>query len=304
MRKRLLALILIICLCSIVASNICYAHDSAEEHNKELEKVLFEEGFSKYKSDEVKRAVRALELASYLSIDQFHGNGESQFDELKRLGYGGFLSFSSIDYYEDLTGTTKNDGTAVQISAQNHRKYTHQGWEMNFQNDNVNKFMEKRRSILLGTVNSVFGFRKVTFLIGYDERCKSLSGIIYYVHILGDYAEADKYTKISLLPPLAGNMSKDPTKEALIPSLKKYIETLFADQQSDDDYKDLLKGLEKIEKEAFKIEDTIGGVNTDEEFEKYHNYSTQVLELLMKHIPNLLKEEQFFSDVFYSEKAA
>ena len=68
MRKRLLALILIICLCSIVASNICYAHDSAEEHNKELEKVLFEEGFSKYKSDEVKRAVRALELASYLSI--------------------------------------------------------------------------------------------------------------------------------------------------------------------------------------------------------------------------------------------
>ncbi|MBE5837505.1 hypothetical protein [Butyrivibrio sp.] len=304
-RNRFIVMLICVCILSFMNMIMCYAHDSAEEHNKELEKVLFEEGFSKYKSEDVKKSVQAIEYASYLAIDQFKGDGKDKYDVLKGMNMGGLpLSFSSIDYYEDLTGSTKKDGNRVQISAQNHRKYTHQGWEMEFQNKDVNQFMEKRRNVLLGTVNSVFGFRKVTLFVGYDEKCKSLAGIIYYVHILGDYDEADKYTKIDVLPRLAGNMLKDPNKEAMIPSLKKYIEVLFSDQKTDENYKDLMNGLEKIEKEAFKIEDTIGGVNSDEEFEKYHEYANEVLELLIKHMPKLLKNEKFFSDVFYADRAA
>ena len=90
-------------------------------------------------------------------------------------------------------------------------------------------------------------------------------------------------------------------KANMIPALEEYIEILFEDQKSCDDYKDLMDGLDDLAKNARKIEDSVGGVNTDEEFEEYHQYADDILDLLIEHLPALLKKEAFFKEVFYPD---
>lgn len=60
-----------------------------------------------------------------------------------------------------------------------------------------------------------------------------------------------------------------------------------------------MKGIEKIEKKAKPIQQSNGRVNTDEEFAEYHKYAEDLLDLLKKHMPVLLKNEDFFKNVFY-----
>lgn len=277
-----------------------YAHPEAREHNAELEQVLFEKGYSKHSSDKIKNSIKALEYASYLTIDQFGGNGTNQFEKLKKMKVNGLpRKFSTIDY------NTVIEHPEKKITANTHRMYTHQGWDRKYSSKgkDVDKFWSNRRNVLLGTVNSVFGFHTITAL-GYGEKCNSLAGIIYYVHILGDYKEADKYTKISLLPDLAGrNNANDIDKDYdIITSLKGYIEILFVDQKDSHEYKDLMKQLDNIAKKAGKIRNSFGGVNTDEEFDEYHQYADDTLNVLMKYMPTLFKNEDFFTEVFYPER--
>ena len=280
--------------CTISSSLVftCYAHPQASEHNNELESVLFEPGYSKYQSDEIKNSINALENASYLTIDQFGDSGEEQFNALKDLDMGGLPSdFSDIAYNEDPTGS------GLKIGPNNHRKYTHQGWDREYEVKGAKKFWKARRNVLLGTVNSVFGFGKLTALFGYNDKCNSMAGIIYYVHLLGDYDEADNYQKISLLTDLAGH--EDTDQNDMICALKQYIEILFEDQSSADDYDKLMKELDEYAETAGAIVQSVGGVNTDEEFEEYHKCANDIMDSLIKHLPVLLKQEEFFSSVFY-----
>lgn len=292
---------LIVVFSLLIGETLAYAHPEASEHDSELEKVLFEEGFSKYKSNDVKNAIKALEYASYLTIDQFGGNGEFKFKELKRMNMGGLpWKFSTIDYNTFINHPDKK------INANTHRMYTHQGWDRDYSSKSkeAEKFWTNRRKILLGTVNSVFNIDSVT-LFRYSEKCNSLAGIIYYVHILGDYNEADKYTKIAFLPDLAerNNANADDKNYDVITSLKSYIEILFADQKSSTKYKTLLDGLDNIAVDAGKIVQSVGGVNTDGEFTDYHQYADDILELLIEYMPTLLKNEEFFAKVFYPDQS-
>jgi len=297
--NRLIAVFVILSL-FFVNSSLVYAHPHAEDHDKDLEKVLFDSSFSKYKSNNVKEKLKCIEYASYLTIDQFGEDGKDKYDYLKEHDISGLpMRFDSIKYNEDMSGQTKKDGSKVKISAQNHRKYTHQGWQREYSGKDINRFIERRRDVLNATVNSVFEMKKLSKVRGYDEKCISLAGIIYYVHILGDYDEADNYKKIALLVPLAGNQDKDRSAEYMIPTMKTYIETVFPDQKKTDDYKKLIKELDEIEKTAAKLYDSTGGVNTDEEFEVYHQCADDILESLKNHLPQLLKNESFFYDVFY-----
>lgn len=296
-KRKVLALSLIACISILVSAIPIYAHPNASQHDSELEKVLFEDGYSKHQSDEIKNNIKALEYASYLTIDQFGGNGEEKYKELKKMKMGGLpRKFSTIDYNTVINNPDKK------INANTHRMYTHQGWDRVYtsKSKEANKFWSNRRKVLLGTVNSVFDFDNIT-LFGYSEKCNSLAGIIYYVHILGDYDEADKYTKISLLPDLAGrdNANEDDKDYDMITSLKTYIEVLFEDQKSSTDYKELMDGLDEIGGEAGKIVQSVGGVNTDEEFTEYHQYADDILKLLIEYMPTLLKNEEFFAKVFY-----
>lgn len=289
--------LLLVFILSITFTANCLAHDDQKEHYKEIEAVLFEKGYSKYQSEDIKKYVTAIEYASALTIDQYGGSDEKMFDQLRAWGMGGLpLFFSTIDYSEDLSGNGKK------INPNTHRYLTHQGWDqegVRVLTKKESKFWNARRNILLGTLNSVFGFNALGFLFGYDsnEKCNSLAGIIYYVHILGDYNEADNYKKISLLIDLAGHENTD--KNDMITWLKTYIEILFADQKKEEDYKELMKELDAIAKDAAIIVRSSGGVNTDEEFEKYDSYADQVMASLQNHVPKLLKQEEFFRKVFY-----
>lgn len=299
-RRKLFIVSLVVCILVMMNGIISYAHPEASEHDSELEKVLFEEGYSKYQSNDIKKNIKALEYASYLTIDQFGGNGEAKYKELKKMKMGGLpWRFSTIDYSTVINNSEKR------ITANTHRMYTHQGWDRDYtsKSKEAEKFWEDRRKILLGTVNSVFNIDAVT-IFGYSEKCNSLAGIIYYVHILGDYDEADRYNKIALLPDLAGrnNVNDDDKDYDMITSLESYIEVLFVNQKSSIEYKALMDGLDDIADNAGKIVQSVGGVNTDEEFYEYHQYADDILDLLIEYMPTLLKNEKFFSEVFYPEK--
>lgn len=278
------------CILVISALITCYAHPTAGEHDKELEAVLFERGYSKYQSEKIKEYVTALEYASNLAIDQYGGSGEDKYRLLKKWGMGGLpLQFKTIDYSEDLFDGGKK------INPNTHRMFTHQGWDIDYGDSKVNKFWKSRKAILLGTVNSIFGFGKLSAIRGYSDKCNSLAGIIYFVHILGDYVEANSKDKILYLTDLSGRIDG----ADMIPALQNYIDILFQDQKSSQDYKDLKKGLDDIGEKAGKIVRSTGGVNTDEEFHEYHQYAVDLLELLQEHMPRLLKNEEFFRNVFY-----
>ena len=282
-------LIVIAALTSVIP---CYAHPTAAEHNKELESVLFESGYSKYQSPQIKNYVKAIEYASYLTIDQFGGSGQEHYRFLKSQRMGGLpIRFSTIDYMYDLTGNGR------QINANTHRHITHQGWDRDYEIRKEQSFWQARRRVLLGTINSILDFGAFSGPLGYDDRCNALCGVIYYVHILGDYDEADKYTKISSLIQLAGRSDTD--QMDMITQLKGHFEVLFADQTSSDTYKNLMRDLNDIDEGASRLARSTGGVNTDEEFTEYHQYADDLLETLIKYVPVLLKKEQFFKEVFY-----
>lgn len=300
MKRRKLALVLVLILTLLVNTLTSFAHPTAREHDSELIAVLLENGYSKYRSNDIKKSIEALECASYLTIDQFGGKGEEQYKKLKKMRIRGLpWKFSSIDYNTVVGNEEKK------ITANTHRMYTHQGWDRDYtsKSKDAEKFWNNRRKILLGTVNTIFDLNN-GITIRYSDKCNSLAGIIYYVHILGDYNEADKYTKISLLPDLAGrDNANDKDKDYdIVTALKKYIEILFVDQKNTTDYKELMEGLENVGDEAGKIKNSVGGVNNDEEFTEYHECADEVLALLTKHIPILLKNEEFFVKVFYPEK--
>ena len=40
-------------------------------------------------------------------------------------------------------------------------------------------------------------------------------------------------------------------------------------------------------------------IDKDEEFQEYHQYALDLMELLQDHMPRLLKNEEFFRNVFY-----
>lgn len=297
---KLFVIALIVFFSMLIGEITAYAHPNASEHDSELEKVLFEDGYSKYQSNEIKNYIKALEYASYLTIDQFGGNGKAKYKELKKMKMNGLpWRFSTIDYCTVINSPDKK------VNANTHRMYTHQGWDRDYTSKSreVEKFWNNRRKILLGTVNSIFDIDKVT-IFGYSEKCNSLAGIIYYVHILGDYDEADKYTKITLLPDLAGrdNANDDDKDYDMVTSLKSYIEILFIDQKSSIEYKALMDGLDDIGDDAGKIVQSVGGVNTDEEFLEYHQYANDILDLLIEYMPTLLKNEEVFAKVFYPDK--
>ncbi|MBQ0133804.1 MAG: hypothetical protein KBS46_01500 [Clostridiales bacterium] len=273
------------------------AHQTAREHDSDLERILFGTGFSKYKSEKVKIKVESLESASYLTIDQFGGKGRDTFSNLKENKMIPLtLKFDDINY-------SVLPGSKINTSATNHRKFTHQGWERDYSasSKEAAKFWNTRRKILLSTVNSIFGFDKVA-LFGYSEKTESMAGIIYYAHILGDFYEADNSKKINLLPDLAGTHSTDQDKNYdVVTSLQKYVEILFGEQKNSYEYKQLIRGLEEVQKKAGKLVQSAGGVNTDEEFAEYHGYAEEILELLQNHLPILLKNEDFFAKQFFPE---
>ena len=254
--------------------------------------VLFGKTVTYVMNSDTDKYVKALKYAPALTIDQFGTTGEVKFNYLKEWKMRGIPSkFSDIKYEYVIPR-----GNAKKVNANTHRRFTHQGWIVEFEYSEANKFWKTRKKVMLGTVNTIFEFSKLPIVIKPDKKCEYFCGIIYYVHILGDYMEADNFNKLEYLVPLSGSNQYG---IGMTSDLKKYIEYVFADQNHSSDYIELMKGIEKIEKRAKPIQQSNGQVNTDEEFAEYHKCAEDLLELLKKHMPVLLKNEDFFKNVFY-----
>ena len=274
---------------------------TADEHDKIMLNVLFGEGYSKNQSSDIKKYINELTEASYFTIDEFNQGdalGESTEirykKDLKDFKISGWPNkFNDIDYKISL-----DDGK--HISANSHHKYTHQGWDIEFGPSKANAFWSKRKSILLSTVNDILGFYKLPFR-DYNINVRCISGIIYYVHILGDYKAADKYAKIKLLVPLADkNRGKNTTTAGIIDDLEIYTKTLFEkDQTSSPKYKALMKSYTDLRAKAVKLQSTHGGINTQEEFDQYHQIAVDLLTALTDNMPDLFRELDYFKSKFY-----
>lgn len=285
MKRRLLISILMIAMIlsvSVPAS----AHDK-EGHNRFLEEVLFgRDGYIAVLSEKGKKALTALEYASYLAVDQYSGKGADEFSYLKR--------------------TYKVPGLPKTISSfdfggnQFHRSYTHRGWDHVYAQDKAN--WNVRKNILLATTEQVFDFSALSgtvlgFNFGYAEKCNSFAALVYYVHILGDHEARTGYRVTDVMMPLA-QAHADVGHPDILSEIKRHLEIIFADQKETHKYNVLMQELDVIADEARSLAATPGGINTDEKFLVFHGQVRAVLTLLQDYVPNMLKEEGFFSKVF------
>lgn len=277
-----------ICLITIIIFTFvsvvpCLAYEKESEHNKRIENVLFGPSGPR-KNDEL---VKCIEKATAFTIDQCNGTGENKIEYLNSHNMKGIPDFIDVDYAQ----------TFGNVNASNHRKYTHDGWDRSFEGSKEQKFWENRRKIMLGTVNTVFGFQTFT-IFGYNDKCNAVCGIVYYAHILGDYdqySDPNDYRKVNSMVKLTG---EEEYGTDMIASLRSYTEILFLDQQNTYDYKQLMAAFDKIERKAKRIDNSYGGLNSSNKFMKYQKYIRQLLELMERHMPKLFEKEEFFNKIF------
>lgn len=135
MRKRIVAILVAAIVLTAIAQP-AWAH-GREQHDADIELILF--GCENYKESHssAKDSIQALEDAVYLAVDQFNGNGAKELEQLKGMGIKGLpRSIDAFDYSSNST----------------HRGLTHRGWDF--------EYLEKahwpiRKSILTNTVQKV-----------------------------------------------------------------------------------------------------------------------------------------------------
>lgn len=274
--KRLKWLIVLMCIV-LVIGNIPqkgYAFER-DDHDEYMLEVFFK-NFKEVKNDpSIQDQIKALECASYLTIDQFNNNGQKDLDFLLTYGVKGIPSRVS-DISFNASGTT-------------HRSYTHRGWD--FQYPTVTKELWlARKQILLSTADKIFDFQED------DVKKDSFCALIYYIHILGDHMDDTSYLiKNGLKMDVGGRIDK----EDIIHELLHHIEIIFSDQKHTNKYRSLTGALERYNDRLAKIVRSDGGINTAEKFQQKQEYTDNLMKLLTMYLPEMLKEEQFFYDVFY-----
>ena len=297
-------------LCGILAiAQPAYAHD-AEDHNAELEKILFN-GKNPGNDD----AVRALEDAAYLCVDfcGMNGKGVTCLESLKNYGVSG-LPERADDI--DMPG------------GQYHRQYTHRGWDDQIKYFNGNAEQEdhwaKRKDLLLNTSYKVFGYAPPPDFLSWtslsnkdmEKKYESFCALIYYVHVLGDYVEdvgsdylakdnLDKFNgvsngrKIAFARPHPNDDNID-----IFYEFDQHLKVLFANQASTIVYKQLMSDLNTLAGKARRLSGSTGGINDLEKLEEAKMYVNELMDILSgsgshaNRVHELLAGEEFFCKAF------
>lgn len=285
MRKILVAFLLLFILTEFV-----YSHGN-DGHNQELEYVLFGDRFYKNSHPNEKTVIQALEDASYLCIDQFSGRGNDKLTRLKNEKIPDIIKDISEINYDAFGGVEGSRG---------HRYYTHRGWDISYPEK---AHWEARRAILVNTVKKEL-FPSLLGLFSFlrnnkhlEAQCNSFCKLIYYVHILGDHLEAKNPNALADIVPLS--RSHDTSEPGIILKIKECCKDLFASQVNTRIYSSFVNQLDTLKTESEIYYYSPGGVNTDEKFSNYHKCAEDLLECLAQFVPNLLKNESFFKEVFY-----
>ncbi len=290
MKKRFVAfLAIIMILYAFPLSLLAY---DADKHDDYLEKVLLgsnAEAILKNKS--AKEKMEMLEAASYLTIDQVQGKGETELKLLRKRKVSRVPKLSDID----LTG----------IFLGSHRNYTHRGWDYVYiipkgeKRDKAN--WPVRKKLLCSTVNKVFDFGFMNELFGkVCDKGNSFSALVYYIHILGDHIYNEEYSVSDLTMPLARTNADDNNQDVFW-ELKKHCEVLFKDQKSSQKYISFMQELDALADKARELAGSKGGIS-DKNFGEYHQCAEDLMQLLEDYVPLMLAKEDFFENEFSAEK--
>lgn len=288
MTKRIVSFAIVVILVISTLSIRVYAFD-ADEHDSYLEQVLFGTcDFKDSQTESVKEKIQMLEYASYLAVDQCGSKGA---DELK------FLKKQKVKNLPQLEEFALTD-----IFFGNHRNYTHRGWNYVYtiqkgeKHDKAN--WQVRKKLLCSTVNKVFDFGLGNELFGkVCGQCNSFSALIYYVHILGDHIASDSYKVNDLTIPLAREHAYEDNPDVFW-EIKTYCEILFSSQKNSATYSSFMQELDNMAIQARSLVAVRGGIN-EANFEQYHDYSKELMDLLIDYVPLLLENENFFKAEFY-----
>ena len=297
-RGKCIILALIILLFSIPTD--AFAHGDRREHFNDIELVLFgvkdgDYGKSKSLSREAKKKLRAIEYASILTLDQYNGTDSTLLLHLKLMG-------NIPDLPPDVIATKSDNSLGINYKSYPniHRAFTHRGWDYSYLIDEAN--WEVRKNILINTVNAVFTFSKPANQR--ESKGYAFCALIYYIHIIGDQEEDSAYAPAEIIMPLGRDNTENTnnTNESnpdVFSQLAFYLPRLFRDQTDSLNYLLLMKRLDFLSKKVRKVAE--GGVSKKEEAE-YQRYAKKLLTILSQHIPSLLENESFFSDVFPPNK--
>lgn len=281
--KRIVCYVLLIAaLLSMVSP--AYAHDAAG-HNLQLEMVLFGPSNAvTAMSPEAQNALKALECASYLALDQYNGKGNRA------------LTYLNSTYH--VPGLPKSIDAIDFPSNEYHRKYTHYGWDYQYDDDKAHWAV--RKNILLATTEKVFDFQTFSGKVlwhdfGYAQKCNSFAALVYYVHVLGDHEALESYKNIAMMQLAQPHPDQSPD---IYSELKYHLQILFADQVSTHKYKAFMQELDTQAEAARMLAASTGGTNTDEKFLVYEAQVESLLTLLQDYVWQMLEEETFFTDIF------
>lgn len=254
------------------------AHNYSE-HNEMLRAVLFGDPTENSRgSGEKRKAMSALECASYIAIDQFNSYGKKRLEKLKEYDVPNLPSLDEMDY---------------KAYGNKHRFFTHSGWGFYYDKNEWESKWEKRQNVLLETVKKVFNLDD-------QKKINSFAAILYYIHILGDYIPCndDTHEIGGIMISFAHGHPSD-TNRDVIYELEYYFEILFRDQKKTNVYREMKLELDDVAEKARKLESTTGGINTDEKRKEYADYAKETLKILENNVHILLKNEPFFANLFY-----
>lgn len=272
--KRIFACLLILAIIFNSTSTV-YAYERAG-HDELMLDVMFK-NFKEIDNDKtVQKEISALESACYLTIDQFNESGQKDLDFLNTYGVKGLPK--SI-----------ND---IKISAgpNTHRNHTHRGWDYGYVGEAAVKW-PKRQELLKKTVDTVFDFG------GNNAQRDAFCELLYYVHILGDHIDDTSYKINNGLKIGVGGRTD---QYDITHKLLDCIEIVFSEQKHTHKYRSLTSAIERYNSRFSKIVRSEGGIDTEEKFQQYNEYTKDFFKMLTMYIPEMLKDEPFFAEVFYS----
>lgn len=277
MRKhRFLTLLLCV---ALIISMVPIRSEAYErkDHDALTLKILFRKYEYACNDSSVQDELSVLTSACYLTVDQFNNYGQTYLDEL--IAYG----------VKNIPSQVSEIGFSA--SGRNHRNFTHRGWNFDYGGEMKTKW-PIRQDILRNAVGTVFNFN------GNDKQKEAFCELLYYIHILGDHDDDASYKVSNGLKIDVGGRHD---KEDIIHKLLDLLPILFPDQTNTHKYRALTTNLRSINSEVDKLVNSVGGINTDEKFAERQVLVAEVIEILSLYLPEMLKKEPFFNDVFYGE---
>lgn len=244
--------------------SLIFSYGAGWQHDEELHWVLFGT------NDIWNESIDKLNDACYLLLDFCKGQEAKGQRCLNNLGLSKSIKLEDI----------------VTPGGPTHEQYTHRGWDTKWYHGGRNaiqRFEIRRDKIMVVAVKQLFEEPSIT-----TNEAELFSQLCYYVHVLGDHkgnaASTSKY--IMKLVQRVNEKKSDTVLDELI----RVCSALFIRQNSGP----LINALKNLRDNSHTIDDS-----TENGKKQVRMIADQTVKYLIKYIPDLLKETDWFYSNFY-----